>query len=133
MERMDVYERKPAGMENYLSHYGWHFSKKMAEWAISMMRDKNGAKVATAEKETIEEAMKANNIKIDTIKGYDAVYVLAMARADYFGSSLTSDVQLYKFVGDYLNDKDGYDGIAFTRFYADCLAKGDPILWEEML
>ena len=39
MARFDMYEKKPAGMDNYLSNYGWHFSKKMCEWAISMMKD----------------------------------------------------------------------------------------------
>ena len=120
-------------MENYLANYGWHFSKKMAEWAISMMRDRNGAKVSMQDKATLEETMKANGIKIDNVKGYDLVYVVAMAKADYYGNSITSDAQLYKFVGDYLNDKDGYDGMPFTRFYADCLAKAEPILWEEMM
>lgn len=28
MSRMDVYERLPEGMKEYLSNYGWHFSKK---------------------------------------------------------------------------------------------------------
>lgn len=133
MDRMDIYERKPAGMENYLANYGWHFSKKMAEWAISMMRDRNGAKVSIQDKATLEETMKANGIKTDTVKGYDLVYVIAMAKSDFYGNSITSDVQLYKFVNDYINDKDGYDGMPFTRFYADCLAKGEPILWEEMM
>ena len=76
--------------------------------------------------------LKANNIQVQA-KGYDAVYVAAMAKSDYYGSSITTDMQYLKFIADYMDDKDGYDGIAFTRFYADCLAKGIPILWEDML
>lgn len=29
-------------MDDYLSSYGYHFSKAMCEWAVSMMRDRNG-------------------------------------------------------------------------------------------
>lgn len=132
MDRLDLYERKPAGMEKYLSIYGWHFSKAMCNWAVSMMRDRNGARIKPTEKQSLEEMLKANNIQVQA-KGYDAVYVAAMVKSDYYGSSITTDMQYLKFIADYMDDKDGYDGIAFTRFYADCLAKGIPILWEDML
>ena len=132
MDRLDIYERKPAGMEEYLANYGWHFSKAMCLWAISLMKDREGQKVKAHEKQELEEKLKANNINVE-IKGYDAVYVMAMAQADYFKSSIVDDAHLIKFVGDYLRDKDGYDGIAFTRFYADCMAKGIPVQWDDML
>lgn len=35
--RLDARDRFPSGMEEYLSHYGWHFSKNMCEWACSKM------------------------------------------------------------------------------------------------
>ena len=34
---------------------------------------------------------------------------------------------------DYLDDPDGYRGLPFTRFYADCIGSGTPVMWEEML
>lgn len=132
-QRLDTYEKLPSGMAEYLSTYGWHFSKRMAEWAISMMKDRNGASVRMKDKATIDESLKAQGVDTKSIVGYDAVYVEAMARSDYFGNSITTEMQLWKFIGDYLNDKDGYDGVALTRFHADCIAKGMPIYWEEML
>lgn len=132
MDRLDIYERKPTGMEEYLANYGWHFSKAMCMWAISMMKDREGQKVKAHEKQELEEKLKANNVNVE-VKGYDAVYVMAMAQADYFKSSIVDDAHLMKFVGDYLGDKDGYEGIAFTRFYADCMAKGIPVQWDDML
>lgn len=27
----------------------------------------------------------------------------------------------------------GYDGKALTRFYADCIGSGTPIMWEDMI
>ena len=31
-QRLDAYDRFPSGMKEYISQYGWHFSKKMCEW-----------------------------------------------------------------------------------------------------
>ena len=56
-----------------------------------------------------------------------------MAKADYHESSITEDVKMIKFVKDYLDDPDGYDGIALTRFYADCIGKGETIPWEDVI
>ena len=33
-QRLDAYDRFPSGMKEYISQYGWHFSKKMCEWAF---------------------------------------------------------------------------------------------------
>lgn len=132
MERLDIYEKKPHGMELYLSSYGWHFSKKMCDFAISLMEDKNGNKITIIEKNELVEKLKTNNINVNNI-AYDIVYVYAMAKADYFGSSLVNEIQLLKFLGDYFNDKDGYDTAPFTRFYADCIAKGIPLIWTDLL
>lgn len=132
MNRLDIYEKKPTGMEEYLSNYGWHFSKKMCCWAVSKMKDREGKPIKPYEKEELDELLKAHGVDID-VKGYDAVYVAAMAKADFYKSSIADDMHLMKYVGDYIGDVDGYDGIAFTRFYADCIAKGVPIQWDDML
>ena len=84
------------------------------------------------EKAELDELLKTNAIKVEP-KGYDAVYVYAMASADFKGSSLADEAHILKYVGDYLGDVDGYEGIAFTRFYADCIAKGIPVQWDDML
>ena len=84
-------------------------------------------------KENLDSMLKTNNVNIENDVGYDALYVLNMAKADYHGSSITEDVKMIKFVKDYLDDPDGYDGIALTRFYADCIGKGEMIPWEDVL
>ena len=78
-------------------------------------------------KENLDSMLKTNNVNIENDVGYDALYVLNMAKADYHGSSIIEDVKMVKFVKDYLDDPDGYDGIALTRFYADCIGKGEMI------
>lgn len=132
MTRLDIYEPKPAGMEKYLANYGWHFSRAMAEWAVGMMRDKKGEPVQICKLDAIKDMFSRFNIQQELI-AYDAVYVCAMAMADFWGSSITTEQQLAQFVADYLGDPDGYDGMPFTRFYADVLSQGRPVLWEEML
>lgn len=102
-------------------------------WAISMMRDRNKAKMSPIEKEKVESMLTQHGVEITTDKLYDAVYVLHMAKSDYMGSAIADEAHLVKFVGDYLNDPDGYDGIALTRYYADCIGKGIGIEWEDML
>lgn len=130
---MDYYDIMPAGMEAYLSNYGWHFSKPMAEWAISKMRDRNGNKIQMRTKEQVDAILKSNNVQIENDFGYDAVFVMHMAFSDYMGSSIIDEPHIARYVKDVLDDKDGYEGIALTRFLADCSAKGVPIMWEDMI
>lgn len=39
--RLDSRSLFPEDMENYLSFNGWHFNKKMCQWAISKMYKKS--------------------------------------------------------------------------------------------
>lgn len=130
---MDYYEILPAGMDAYLSVYSWHFSKKMCEFAVSKMRDRNGQKLKMKTKEEVDAILKSYNVEIENDYGYDSVFVMHMGLSDYMGSSIPDEMHLAKYVKDVLDDKDGYDGIALTRFLADCSAKGVPIVWEDVI
>ena len=130
---MDYYDIMPAGLEAYLSSYGWHFSKALCEWAISKMKDRNGNKIPVRTKEQVETMLKASGVELENDYGYDAVFVMHMGLSDYLGSSITDEAHLAKYVKDVLDDKDGYEGIALTRFLADCSAKGIPIMWEDVI
>lgn len=81
----------------------------------------------------MEKIFKAANITIENDILYDALYVINMGKADFYESSITTDNYLAKFVKDYLDDEDGYDGIAFNRYLADCARKGIVIKWDKML
>lgn len=132
-KRLDIYDTMPQDMRAYLSNYGWHFNKHLCNWAISQMRDKNKSKIAPYDREKVETMFKQHGVEIPSEKIYDAIYVLHMARADYMGSSIADEAHLAKFVGDYINDPDGYDEVAMTRFYADCIGKGIGIHWSDVL
>lgn len=133
MNRLDYYDILPSGMEAYLSQYGWHFSKKMCEWAISRMRDMNDKPVKMRSLDQVDEALKMHGVKLQNDKGYDKVFVFHMGMSDYLGSSVPDESYLAKYVRDVLDDKDGYDGIAFSRFMADCNGKGVPVNWEDVI
>lgn len=132
-KRLDSYGQYPSGMEEYLEAYSWHFSKRMSEWAISKMRDRNGKKIEMLPKEKVDAILKQHGVEIKEDKGYDSVYVLHMIKADFWGSSIASEQMMAKMVGDIMNDPDGYEGMVFTRFYADCIGSGTPIIWEDYM
>lgn len=89
--------------------------------------------VTLTPKSELEQLFRNYGIKVDNCVGYDVMYVYHMAKSDFFESSIISEQYLLQFVKDYLDDIDGYDGKALTRFYADCIGSGTPIMWEDMI
>ena len=134
MNRLDYYDITPKGMDAYLSSHGRHFSKPMLEWAVSMMRDRKGAKLTAPEKKRVDDTMKSYGIELKRDEGfYDPVYVWCMAKADYLGSSVSDETHLALFVKDYIDDPDGNPTRAFDEFYINCIAKGIDIPWADMI
>lgn len=132
--RLDSRSAFPEGMEKYLEFNGWHFNKKMCQWAVSKMY-----KMVNGKKEYIEpytlESLKAlkEKVRIDFEVDYDSVYIANMCKADFLGSSIQNETQLVLYVKDVVEDPDGYDGLPFTRFYADCIGSGTSIPWDDLL
>lgn len=131
--RLDSREKFSNGFEEYLSMYGWHFSKKLCNWAASNMKKEDGKKITPYTKEAIDMLLARNGITLENKFGYDYIFVANMAKADYLGSSLPDENSLAKFIKDYVDDPDGYEELPFSRFYADIIGKGIPIIWEDML
>lgn len=130
---LDSYDMLPSDMRAYLRHYGRHFNRKMYEFAVEGMYKENGERFEPLEKERYEKILKSNGIKLDNDVMCDGMFVMSMAMSDFLGSSLENEQQLARFVKDYIDDPDQVDGFVFNRFYADCVLKGTPIDWEEML
>ncbi len=84
-------------------------------------------------KESVDDLLNRYGIVLENKHGYDYVFAANMCKADYFGSSISDDQHLVLFVKDYVDDKDGYPELPFTRFYADCIGTGTPINWEDMI
>ena len=98
-------------------------------------KEPNGRKIKVSafSKEAVDELLKRYGINLDNKFGYDYVFAANMCRADYFGSSVTDEQHLALFVKDYVDDPDGYEELPFTRFYSDCIGKGIPIPWEDVI
>lgn len=120
-------------MEEYLSDYGYHFNKRLFDFAVGMMRDRSGQPLNAWDKEKTDSFLKSYGVELRRGKGHDAAYVVNMARADYFGSSVADEPHLALFVKDYLDDGDGAESRAFDEFFIKTVALGVPIFWDEML
>lgn len=126
------YDKKPAGMINYLRYNGPHFSEKLSAFAAShMMRD--GKPIKPFTKEEVDNILKANGVTLNNGVLYDHVYVANMGKADYLGRSIPNEKYLALHIKDVIDDEDGYDGLPFTRWYSDMCRKGVPIDWDEFL
>ena len=84
-------------------------------------------------KDGVDEILKRYSLKVDNKIGYDYVFAANMCMADYMGSSIEDERHMALFVKDYVDDQDGYSELPFTRFYADCIGSGTPIVWEDMM
>ena len=94
-DRLDIRDKMPSGMEEYLAQNGWHFNKKLCDWAVSKMR-KRGAngkpeEVTLTPKSELEQLFRNYGIKVDNCVGYDVMYVYHMAKSDFFESSIISE------------------------------------------
>lgn len=131
-KRLDIRDRFPAGMEEYLSTYGWHFNKGLCDYAVSRMKkaDASGKEVKhePISKEKVEDILKRHGVDLTKFVGHDHVYVMNMAKSDFF----EDEANLARYTKKYLCDVDGYDEIALTRYYADCIGKGEIIPWEDV-
>ena len=132
--RLDSRSAFPEAMENYLEFNGWHFNKKMCQWAVSKMYRMDGEKKEFIEPYTLESLRALlEKVKVEFEIDYDALYIANMCKADFLGSSIQNETQLAKYVKDVIEDPDGYDGLPFTRFYADCIGSGTSIPWGDLL
>jgi len=131
--RLDNRERFSDAFEEYLSRYGWHFSKKLCDYAVAHMTKDDDKKIIPYTREMVDMLLEKNGIELKNKIAYDYVFAANMAKADYLGSSVPDEAHLAKFVKDYVDDYDGYSELPFTRFYADTIGKGIPIIWEDML
>lgn len=131
---MDYYDILPKGMDAYLSNHSHHFSKPMLEWAVGMMRDRNGKKIELVDRKKIDDIFSNLGISLKRDTGYyDVPYAWAMGKADYYGSSIPDEMKLALFVRDTLDDPDGTSTKVFDHFITDCMAKGIDIPWEDLI
>ena len=62
---LDSYDVRPKEMINYLRYYGWHFNKKMLDFATSLMY-KDGKPINPISKDRVDELLK--QYKMENLK-----------------------------------------------------------------
>lgn len=135
---LDMYEDMPREMRAYLRNYGFSFSKRACEYAVSRMRKMNTAtgkseKIEPYSKDKVEEMLAKHGVKLENNIGYNFVYIFHMILADYWKSSVTDEEHLCKMVKDIIDDVDDNPDNVFRRWIISMDGNGEPIDWEELL
>ncbi len=127
----------PEDMKTYLSYYGMNFSKKLYEFAVSNMRresaDGKMERVKPMTADELKSLLSKHKIEIEHNDLYNALYLAAMVKADYWGSSIEDEEHLAKYIEDTLCDVDAAEGQVLARYLADCSVGGCIIYWEDMI
>lgn len=135
---LDAVIKRPKEMEDYLAHYGWHFNKKMCDYAVSLMKVKNPSSgkeeaVEAMRRDEVLELLKRYNIKLENDTMYDSTFVANMCKADYMKKSISDDQHMAMYIQDTIDDVDAADGSVMYCWYAKMRKAGKPIEWEDML
>lgn len=137
-QALDIYDKHSDGMTKYISMYGWHFNKKLCEFAVGHMRKMNTSsgkmeKIEPFSNEQMKELTKKYGIIIENDVMCDGLFVLNMCKADYYKKSISDEQRMIMYVQDTIDDADACDGAVMRKWYACMVGSGMPIDWEEML
>lgn len=137
---LDMYEIDfmPKKMKAYLRNYGYSFSKKACEYAVSLMRKENPStkkeeKIEPWSKEQVEEMLKKYNVVLENNVGYNATYVANMLQADMYKSSITDEQHLALGIKNIIDDIDASPRLVFKKWITAMDDAGIPIEWSELM
>lgn len=121
----------------YQEKHKGHFSKKLAEWAISMMEKKDETtgkmvKITPSSIDEMEDALKQAKVEVKEECIYDALYLWNMCKADYEESLPTKESRSI-YIEETLCDPDGCPEAVLACFCAKMDLKSIPIHWERFL
>ena len=119
--------------KQYLKQYGHHFTKKLCDFAVSLMETDKGEFIPFTKQE-VEERLTSTGTKLEYNKLHDHVYVANMCKADFLGDSVPNDNEhLCKYIKNVIDDPDGYDGQVFNRWISDMEGMRIPIDWSDFI
>ena len=130
---MTILDLTPEGYREYKRHNGPHFNRPLCDFAVSRMEGANGEKIKAMSRQEVERLLKEQGVQLENLEGYDHVFVANMGLADYLGESVPDMQHLAQYIKNVIDDPDGYPGIAFCRWLADCVAKKTEVPWDECL
>lgn len=118
--------------KSYVEKHGYHFSEKLAEYAVSLMEndDESTHKWTAAQVKSALDQLGLTDFGKSTIG--DLTYLANMAYADFYPEVVRSETACIKYAYAVAHDRDGYDGIAFSRWLSDLTGKKvTDIKWED--
>lgn len=133
------YELTPPAMKAYLRNYGFNFSKRACEYAVSLMKKTDSSSGVKREipitpwsKEKVAECFRKNGIMLDGELNYNHVYLYNMATADH-PKSLPDEKSICLFVKETAEDIDSNPENIFRKWIVSMDGNGIPIYWEDLL
>ena len=124
------------GEAQYMDANQGHFSKALAQWAISRMRAKdaggNLVRINSIPLEEVESTLRDHNVEVKEESVYDAWYLYNMCLADY-RRSLPERKDIAIYVDEAINDPDCSPKAVLACFRAKMDVMGVPIHWERYL
>lgn len=129
----DSLDLVPEDYRKYRRKNGQHFTEKLCKFAVDQMKKDGEQAIKPLTKKEVDSMLKEFGVTVENAKEYDTVFVANMGMADYLGESVPDMEHLAKYVKNVIDDPDGYEGIAFNRWWADMCAKRVEVPWEEYL
>ena len=135
---LDIYDEMPMDMKRYIKNYGWNFNRKACDFAVSLMmkRDPVSGKIRRVEpwsKEKVEQTLTAYGIELENNNGYNHVYVANKCIADNYKGSVQDEEHLAMYVKETIDDVDAADGEIMRMWYASMVARGEVVMWDDLL
>ena len=123
----------PEGYREYRRKHGRHFTKEFCEFAVGLMRGEDGKPITPMTKNEVAELLKEFKTEVKNAKDYDTVFVANMCMADYLNDSIPDLEHMARYIRNVIDDPDGYEGIAFGRWFSDMCNKKVEVPWEKFL
>lgn len=119
-------------MEEYLEEYGRTFNRRLFEFAVTLLRKRNGNPVDVYDKDAVEDIFKKSEMSIQMDGSHDIPYVFNLMLSEQEGG--TPDVaKAAADTANYIRNQYGWESRPFDEFYIKTVALGVPIYWDEML
>lgn len=118
--------------DKYINIYGWHFSKELCQYAISLMK-KNNMPIESLSKEVIDQILLQYGVVLNNNIEYDYVFIANMCKADYYGSSILNEQQMALYIKDTIDDEDASNETTFRRWLATMEGNHQIINWEQFI
>lgn len=117
---------------NYISHHGNHFTSKLADCMTKKMENADGSTHNWTSAQ-VAKALEPQRSKMPaSITDGDLAYAANMCYADFFPGLAKTEEDCLKYAVMTAMDKDGYDGMIFSRWLSDVIGKGIEINWGNM-